>query len=300
MAEAEEQVDEGPSLLQLAVAEAFKPVEHLESATEFARIQEKVVQHLSRAGRKVQADSKSFLEMAEVFADTAMNAVFTAFSDKAWLKEIDFVMPVTTAMRERFPKFADMSHFEKTAADACERAIDAKHAENVMWECVSVMVDKKSERTKLYEAIDMARKTAMAFAIKGAGGSDSLENFATKWIKGTVMSLKASHGGRPENGAPAKALIQLFNSLCEKGALPALLTSAFGQPPADWPHLEEAVEEAYREAAPKGKGKGKGKEQEEEDGEEPAAKRARTREEGYGRVAPGPPRPSSGRARCGA
>mmetsp|Transcript_101215 Transcript_101215/g.284293 ORF Transcript_101215/g.284293 Transcript_101215/m.284293 type:complete len:329 (-) Transcript_101215:117-1103(-) len=283
------------TLLQLAIADALKPISHLEQAEEFDKLKFKVCTYFTKAGRSLEVASKSFIQLANDFADMAFGSIFTALGDKDWLVEVDFTVPFTAALRERFPKFANMSHFEKTAQDACDRAFDEKQSESVLWECVQMVSEQKQQRTKLYEAVNLARKTAKSSFSKNSLSTDGLETLMGGWIKNTVEQLKAATGGFPEQVVSAEVLTQFFNGIVAKNGLPRTVTAVFGAPPANWPYIQSTVAEAFNEAAddaaaalvgPSADERAAGLEAELGDRKLPPPKRSRGRAEGYGRAPP--------------
>jgi len=253
--------EQDEELLWEAVAEAVKPIAHLDGDS---KLETKIRNYFKKAVKTLEIGMKPWHALINDYADSAFGAMFAGLGDKPWLYqgEADFLLVLDAAVKDLFPsgimKGVPQQDFERAVLAAHDRAFEEQRYLGIMWDVLQSHVQGKATQKKAYNALDLGQKEAFL------QGSTGLEDYTWCWIDRTIAKLSNDTQGDPESCIPLMQAAQLFHALIEGNALPIPLVQSSDPLQPDF--VNQALETAYTMYSvsaggemPTSKGKGKGK-----------------------------------------
>lgn len=164
--------------------------------------------------------------------------------------QVDFLMVVDAGVKELFPPYI-LQHvpqvvFEQQVLSAHDRAFEEQRFAPMLWDTLFERIEDKQQKTRIYNAMEAARKEAATVT----GEGNPVEDFVKAWVACSLREVQSQCGNLPlDQALPSDLCRDIFHALFEAGALPLPLTQE-GQPPDGLIMIDQAIEDGYAGTLP--------------------------------------------------
>lgn len=231
-------------VLHNAVASTIMNVTHMEKEWDSEKFRKKIVEYLSKAGKRAPGGGRSWDKIIEDFAYRFMEAFWRALGDREYCDMIDFSFVIQNALPVYYPEPEIMSRLGSDEyRQACQRATDYAFdsCRYCTWgfQVLKSVCTVKSNQKRVRDALDDVRDQVVKQRV------DSAETFISTWITLSIEAL--AKGGNPHSALSKKDAVTLFNDMIQEGGgIPLPLVKLRGaKPPQGWDEVARAVENAY-------------------------------------------------------
>lgn len=253
-----------PDAITKAIQETVAPIAHLEKEWDQQKLTTTLCQYFRTAADGLALEKRPWEETVHQYCDNVLGTIFQVLSDRSWLNEADWVVPLDASIRVLFPQLcAEVAPevFERTLLHSHDKAFEAQRYAVILWEVLGPLVKEPRNKKVVSDALEWSRQAAVAELYRcyeKDGDPGSVEPFVERWVKGSVERLSAEYGGWLTNAMSKDTAVQLFSSLVEAGTLPVLLLANTGPPPRPWPFVADCVRRCWTQSWGVGEGDGGG------------------------------------------
>eukprot|EP00435_Cladocopium_sp_Y103_P036655 s2141_g9.t1 len=235
--------------LSAAVTQALEPILPQETEWDQAKLEKRVKQYFRNAAKNLEFHVKPWQELVEEYADHVFASLFQALKERPWLMQVDFLMVVDAGVKELFPPYI-LQHvpqvvFEQQVLSAHDRAFEEQRFAPMLWDTLFERIEDKQQKTRIYNAMEAARKEAATVT----GEGNPVEDFVKAWVACSLREVQSQCNLPLEQALPSDLCRDIFHALFEAGALPLPLTQE-GQPPDGLIIIDQAIEDGYAGTLP--------------------------------------------------
>lgn len=258
--------------IDVAAGTALLPIAHLETTWDHDKLRWNVAKYFRRAAKEMEFTAgKPWEDLIHQYATEAFGTMIHALGDRPWVNQADYTLILDTAVKELFPKdilaAIPLHELEGSVLKAHDSAFEEARVSPVLWEAVQGGVDGKKGATKVYNAMEIARREALktvcpiagdlsedALALEALTSAEKMQKFIQTWISVSCVEMKKITKWDPADLLSAEQMANLVQVLIQADTLPASLlrnmAAEGASVPVPYPGVDEMCQQSFAENAP--------------------------------------------------